>query len=71
MNTLNMPGFTAEASLCKVNKRYPVVETGTASPTQVVPQFATLCDKARYFCEIGYNSKWWCAIEERCDAQNM
>lgn len=62
MNTINMPGFTAEASLYKTNKHYLVVATGTASSTQVVPQYG-LCDKAAYYCIRGYQK--WCAIEDK------
>ena len=62
MKTMNMPGFTAEASLYKANKHYPVVATGTASSAQVVPQYG-LCDKARYLCDRGYQK--WCDIEDR------
>ena len=65
MNTMDtMPGFTAEASLYRTNKHYPVVGTGTASPTQVVPQIPLgLCTKAAYYCTRGYQK--WCDIEDR------
>lgn len=64
MNIINMPGFTAEASLYKTNKHYPVVATGTAFSTQVVPQIPLgLCTKAAYYCNRGYEN--WCDIEDR------
>jgi len=65
MNTMNnIPGFTAEASLYKTIEHYPVVATGTASSTQVVPQFPVgLCTKAVYYCNRGYQK--WCDIEDR------
>ena len=63
MNTMNIiPGFTAEVSLYKTNKHYPVALTGTASSTQVVPQYG-LCDKAAYYCNRGYEK--WCDILDR------
>ena len=62
MNTMNMPGFTAEASLYKTNKYYPVVATGIASSTHVVLQFS-LCDKAAYYCKRG--DKKWCGMLKR------
>jgi len=63
MNTMNIiPGFTAEASLHKANKHYSVVASGTASSTQVVPQYG-LCDKAAYYCNRGYEN--WCKILDR------
>lgn len=62
MNIMNMPGFTAEASLYKASKHYLVVASGTASSAQVVPQYG-LCDKARYLCDRGYQK--WCDIEDR------
>jgi hypothetical protein len=64
MNTMNIiPGFTAEASLYKTNKHYPVVATGAASSTQVVPQIPLgLCTKAAYYCDRGYEK--WCRIYE-------
>lgn len=67
MNIMNMPGFTAEASLYKTNERYPVEATNAASSTQVVPQFPLgLCTKAAYYCDRGYEK--WCKIFDRnCD----
>lgn len=64
MNTINIPGFTAEASLHKTNERYPAEATNVASSTQVVPQFPLgLCTKAAYYCNRGYQK--WCDIEDR------
>jgi hypothetical protein len=64
MNSINMPGFTAEASLYKTNQYYPVATTGAASTTQVVPQFPSgLCTKAWYYCNLGYEK--WCDIFDR------
>ena len=62
MNTMNMPGFTAEASLYKTDEHYPVVATDAAPSTQVVPQYG-LCDKAAYYCNRGIRK--WCDIEDR------
>jgi hypothetical protein len=59
MNNMNMPGFTAEASLYKSNDHYPAEATTVASPNQVVPQYG-LCDKASFYCNRGY--KKWCDI---------
>ena len=65
MNTMDtMPGFTAEASLFKTNRRYSVVATSIASSTMVVPQIPLgLCAKAAYYCNRGYQK--WCDIEDR------
>ena len=63
MNILNMPGFTAEASLYNANKHYLVPEIGITLSTQVVPQWGGLCGKARYLCDRGYQK--WCDIEDR------
>jgi len=38
MNTMKMPGFTAEASLYKPTKRYYIAASGSAAAVQVVPQ---------------------------------
>jgi hypothetical protein len=68
MNTMNvMPGFTAEASLYKAIKHYPVAVFGTASANQIVPQIPLgLCTKAAYYCNRGYQK--WCDIWDRnCD----
>lgn len=62
MDTMKMPGFTAEVSLYKTIKYYAGGATGTFFATQVVPQY-NLCDKARYYCDRGY--KKWCDIEDR------
>ena len=69
MNTMNMPGYTAEASLYKANKHYPVVASGSASSTRVVPQIPLgLCTKAAYYCNRGYVK--WCDIFDRfCDSE--
>lgn len=64
MNTMNMPGFTAEASLYKTYEHYPVVATDVASSTQVVPQIPLgLCNKAAYYCNRGYER--WCDVLDR------
>lgn len=66
MSTLHIPGFTAEAALQMPSMRYAgavTFRTGHQA-SQVTPQL-TLCDKARYFCDIGYNARYWCAFEER------
>jgi hypothetical protein len=62
MNTMKMPGFTAEASLYRTNQRYSAEATNAAPSTQVVPQYS-LCDKAVYYCNRGI--KKWCDIEDR------
>ena len=69
MNTMTMPGFTAEASLYRTNTHYPLVTTGSASSTQIVPQIPLgLCTKAAYYCNRGYEK--WCAIFDRfCDSE--
>lgn len=65
MSTFRIPGFTAEAALQKPSLSYASVATlRTGQDSQVTPQL-TLCDKARYFCDIGYNARYWCAFEER------
>ena len=64
MNNMNMPGFTAEASLYKSEEQYLVVATDAAPSTQVVPQIPLgLCTKAVYYCNRGYQK--WCDIEDR------
>lgn len=67
MNTMNMPGFTAETALYKTVKHYPVVASGAVSSNQVVPQIPLgLCTKAAYYCNRGYEK--WCDIFDRiCD----
>ena len=67
MNAMNMPGFTAEASLYKTSKHFSAGATGTASSTQVVPQIPLgLCTKAAYYCDRGYEK--WCRIYDiNCD----
>lgn len=62
MNTVNIPGFTAEASLYKTDKHYSVVATDAAPSAQVVPQYS-LCDKASYYCNRGIEK--WCKILDR------
>ena len=59
MYNMNMPGFTAEASLYQTNEHYPAEAITVASSNQVVPQYG-LCDKAAYYCNRGY--KKWCGI---------
>jgi hypothetical protein len=66
MNTTkSIPGFTAEASVYKTERRYAAASaTGTDAAQLVVPQFPTgLCTKAAYYCNRGY--KKWCDIEDR------
>ncbi len=68
MSTKNvMPGFTAEASVYKTERRYAAAATGGAFSTLVVPQIPTgLCNKAVYYCNRGYQK--WCEIEDKfCD----
>lgn len=61
MKDMNMPGFTAEASLYRSDERYLQEVTNTTSSTQVVPQFPVgLCTKAAYYCNRGYQK--WCDI---------
>jgi hypothetical protein len=62
MKTMNMPGFTAEASLYKTDEQYLVAATDPAPSNQVVPQYG-LCDKASYYCNRG--SGKWCGILDR------
>jgi hypothetical protein len=62
MNTMSMPGFTAEASLYRTNQRYSAEATNAAASTQVEPQYS-LCDKAVYYCNRGIQK--WCDIEDR------
>lgn len=62
MNTVNLPGFTAEASLYRTTQRYSAEATNAAASTQVVPQYS-LCDKAVYYCNRGIQK--WCDIEDR------
>jgi hypothetical protein len=65
MKDINMPGFTAEASLYKTDKHYAVVARVTSSSSQVVvPQYG-FCDKAAYYCNRGYQN--WCdALDRVC-----
>jgi len=58
----SVPGFTAEISLYKTNERYPGEATNAALSTRVEPQYS-LCDKAVYYCNRGYQK--WCDIEDR------
>jgi hypothetical protein len=64
-NTKSIPGFTAEASVYKTERRYAgTAAAGAAAAQMVVPQFpAGLCAKAAYYCNRGYQK--WCAIEDR------
>lgn len=66
MSTMNMPGFTAEASLCKTNKHYLVVSTGIAFSTQVIPQYG-LCNKAAYNCFIRRYQNWCTILDRFCE----
>jgi hypothetical protein len=64
MNAMNMPGFTAEASLYPTNERYRAEATNEASSTHVVAQFPVgLCNKAAYYCNRGYQK--WCDVLDR------
>jgi hypothetical protein len=65
MNTMNtMPGFTADASLYKTDRRYSVAAGSAASSSIIVPQIPIgLCTKAAYYCTRGYQK--WCDIEDR------
>jgi hypothetical protein len=65
MNTTkSIPGFTAEASVYKTERRYAGASSTGAAAQMVVPQFpAGLCAKAVYYCNRGYQK--WCAIEDR------
>ena len=65
MNAMNtMPGFTAEKSLYKTDRRYSVAAGSIASSLLIVPQIPIgLCTKAAYYCTRGYQK--WCDIEDR------
>jgi hypothetical protein len=64
MATMNIPGFTADASLYETVKDYFVVPTGGVSSRHVVPQIPIgLCTKAAYYCARGYQK--WCEIFDR------
>jgi hypothetical protein len=43
MQTMNMPGFTAEASLYNVNDRYPAELNNSQRESEVVPAFRVTC----------------------------
>jgi hypothetical protein len=64
-----MPGFTADASLCKADTQYATLATGDSSSTIIVPQIPIgLCTKAAYYCNRGIQK--WCDIEARvCDTE--
>lgn len=63
--TKAIPGFTAEASLYKTERRYAAATaTGASASQMIVPQFPQgLCAKAAYYCNRGYQK--WCDIEDR------
>ena len=50
MNTMHMPGFTAEASLCKMRDYREIAEFGGTSENLVVPAFAKECRDACTLC---------------------
>ena len=65
MKDVNMPGFTAEASLYKTEKHYAGGATDAVPSAQVVVPQYSFCDKASYYCNRGYQN--WCdALDRVC-----
>ena len=54
MNTINMPGFTAEASLYKASERYNMARTvAMANDQKIVPQRIRICGHVDTECLNG------------------
>ena len=69
MNTVNMPGFTAEASLHKSSGRYRIALFDDINNNSVVLQVrppSGLCQKASRLCQNPERGGQWCDILERC-----
>ena len=71
MNTMNMPKFTAEASLYPTSKQYHTTQASSAAPQLVVPQLrcpcpAGLLNKASRLCQNPERGGSWCNILDRC-----
>lgn len=69
MNTVNMPGFTAEASLYKSSGRYRIALFDDINNNSVVLQVrppSGLCQKASRLCQNPERGGQWCDILERC-----
>ena len=71
MNTINMPGFTAETSLYHTSEHYHMSQASTVSPNLVVPQLRCPCpqgllNKAASLCQNPERGGSWCDILDRC-----
>ena len=69
MNTLNMPGFTAETSLYKTRGRYHIAVSDAIYSNSVISQLHPppgLCAKASRFCRDPGQGGQWCDILDRC-----
>jgi hypothetical protein len=55
MNTMNMPGFTAEASLYKASERYSMARTvdAMANDQKILPQRIRICGHIDAECLSG------------------
>ena len=64
MNIMNMPGFTAEASLYKASVRYGMARTvnAIANGQKIIPQRVPLCEvdpECLGWCQLsGYRDCW-------------
>ena len=67
---MNMPGFTAETSLCKTSGLYHNMAAFVATHTNSVDLQGRLppglCQKARRFCQDPVRGGMWCGILDRC-----
>ena len=68
MDTMNVPGFTAEKSLYHTSKQYHTNQVSTGAPHLVEPQTQCpppgLCQKASRGCRTG--DEGWCDILSDC-----
>jgi hypothetical protein len=71
MNAMNMPGFSADASLYHTSEQYYSHQAYTAATESVVPQIKCPCpqgllDKASRFCDNTERGERWCDILGAC-----
>lgn len=65
---MNLPGFTAEASLCQAKDRYYAAEASSDlrnGQRIIIPQARIILDgfcigNGSYCCFRDANGKWWC-----------
>ena len=67
---MNLPGFTADASLYQTTERYRG-SAGIPSAAGIVPQFKCPCPpgllaKASRICDSPIKGGMWCDILDRC-----